>query len=189
MLFTSCGMLAELYWCANSIRSKRRRTGSIKKKDANSFVERMRIDPNVIGVLSSNPIEYGFNVSGKQVDAGKIGYQTFTSGALDVVGAGTTAGSRKVKLWDNVEVPGTLTVSGTVLGKFRDITSISFNQGTYKNNCNCISYIPAAGDAADDEWIGLAGEDNDRTVEWVAPYDGKLVKIVLNSFFEYPVLY
>ncbi len=147
--------------------------------DANSLVERMRIDPNVIGVLSSNPIEYGFNVSGKQVDAGKIGYQTFTSGALDVVGAGTTAGSRKVKLWDNVEVPGTLTVSGTVLGKFRDITSISFNQGTYKNNCNCISYIPAAGDAADDEWIGLSGEDNDRTVEWVAPYDGKLVKIVL----------
>lgn len=141
--------------------------------DANALDERLRIDPNVVGVFGSKPVEFGFNVSGKQTDAGKIGYQTWTSGALDIVGAGTTAGSRKVKLWDNVEV------AGTIFAKERHITYHNFNQGTYRTNSNYIAYIPGMGEGVDDEWIGLTGEDNDRTVEWVAPYDGKLVKVIL----------
>ncbi|MFN8237494.1 MAG: hypothetical protein U0T77_04940 [Chitinophagales bacterium] len=72
--------------------------------DANALVERMRIDPSVVGILSSNPVEYGFNVSGKEANAGKIGYQTFTTGALDIVGAGTTSGARIVKIWDDAVV-------------------------------------------------------------------------------------
>ena len=36
----------------------------------------------------------------KEGNAGRIGYGTFTAGALDIVGAGTTAGNdRKVVIW------------------------------------------------------------------------------------------
>lgn len=46
----------------------------------------------------TNTLELGGGVT-KEVNAGKIGYQTFTADALDIVGAGTTAGNRKVKIW------------------------------------------------------------------------------------------
>lgn len=65
-----------------------------------------------VQISGINTVEFGYDVSGKQTDAGKIGYQTFTSGCLDIVGAGTTIGSRKVKLYDNVEIAGTLTIGG-----------------------------------------------------------------------------
>src|SRR5256885_7416977 len=38
-------------------------------------------------------------ISGKEGNAGKIGYQTFTPDALDIVGAGTAGTNRKIKLW------------------------------------------------------------------------------------------
>ena len=50
---------------------------------------------------SDNVIEFGDDVAGKETNAGKIGYQTFTSGALDIVGAGTTGTNRIVKMFDN----------------------------------------------------------------------------------------
>lgn len=59
-----------------------------------------------------NTIEFGRDVAGKQTDAGKIGYGTFTSGSLDIVGAGTAAGSRGVRLWDNVSIANNLSVGG-----------------------------------------------------------------------------
>jgi hypothetical protein len=43
-------------------------------------------------------IELGAGISGKQVDAGKIGYQAWTDG-LDIIGAGTGNTDRKVTLW------------------------------------------------------------------------------------------
>ena len=49
----------------------------------------------------------------KGANAGSIGYQINTTGALDIYGAGTAVGSRGIKLWDNVVVPGTLAVTGT----------------------------------------------------------------------------
>ena len=56
----------------------------------------------------TNVINMGSDVSGKETNAGKIGYQMTTAGTLDIYGAGTTAGSRNIKLWDNVTLPGTL---------------------------------------------------------------------------------
>lgn len=44
-------------------------------------------------------LRIGKNRPGQQVDAGTIGYATFTAGALDIVGAGTDGGNRKVKVW------------------------------------------------------------------------------------------
>jgi hypothetical protein len=58
-------------------------------------------------VISGNKtLEFGGSVAGKEPNAGKIGYQSFTTGALDIAGAGTTNTNRKVKIWDNLEVPG-----------------------------------------------------------------------------------
>ena len=59
-------------------------------------------------VTGASVINMGSNVSGKETNAGKIGYQMTTAGTLDIYGAGTTAGSRNIKLWDNVTLPGTL---------------------------------------------------------------------------------
>ena len=47
---------------------------------------------------NSNTIEFGAGAEGKNPDAGKIGYNTFSGNALDIVGAGPT-GDRKVKLY------------------------------------------------------------------------------------------
>ena len=59
-------------------------------------------------VKGNSVIEAGSDVDKKEVSAGKIGYQAFTTGALDIVGAGTEAGARNIKLWDNIYVPGNI---------------------------------------------------------------------------------
>jgi hypothetical protein len=50
-------------------------------------------------VDGANTVEFGAGVSGKQQDAGKIGYTTF-SDALDIVGAGSS-NARKIKFWND----------------------------------------------------------------------------------------
>jgi hypothetical protein len=67
---------------------------------------------NTLNVTDNNVINIGSNVVGKESNAGKIGYGTFTSNTLDIIGAGTAALSRNIKLWDNVAIPGTLSVVG-----------------------------------------------------------------------------
>ncbi|MFA5736735.1 MAG: hypothetical protein WC893_01055, partial [Candidatus Paceibacterota bacterium] len=67
------------------------------------------ITGNRIRINEKNPLELGVGLS-KHVNAGKIVYQIFSTG-LDIIGAGTTAGSRLVKLWDNVEVAGNITTN------------------------------------------------------------------------------
>lgn len=57
-------------------------------------------------VSGTQVIEFGAGVAGKQTDAGKIGYGTFTAGALDIVGAGTGGSNRIVKLWDHTHIVG-----------------------------------------------------------------------------------
>ena len=60
--------------------------------------------------------EFGMGINGKDKDAGKIGYQFLSTNGLDIVGAGQTAGSRYVQMWDNVTVNGTLHASSLSLG-------------------------------------------------------------------------
>ena len=55
----------------------------------------------------TNTFEWGTGVSGKETNAGKIGYSTFTSGAngaLDIVGAGTSSSNRNVRIFDNLGI-------------------------------------------------------------------------------------
>jgi hypothetical protein len=77
-------------------------------------------------ITGTNTLEFGAGVADKQGEAGKIGYQTFTSDALDIVGAGPYTGSndsatwkRKIKFWaeGGATLAGNLTVSGTISDK------------------------------------------------------------------------
>jgi hypothetical protein len=52
-----------------------------------------------VGISGTNTLEFGADIPGKHPNAGKIGYQTFTPGALDIVGAGTNVASRRIKFW------------------------------------------------------------------------------------------
>jgi len=64
-----------------------------------------------VGITGSNALEFGADVPGKHSNAGKIGYQTLSPDALDVVGAGSNAASRKIKFWS--EGGATFTGTGT----------------------------------------------------------------------------
>ena len=57
-------------------------------------------------INGSGYLEFGHLVTGKHFNAGKIGYGVFTSGVLDIVGAGTADGNRAIKLWDKVKIGG-----------------------------------------------------------------------------------
>ncbi|MCC7374469.1 MAG: tail fiber domain-containing protein [Verrucomicrobiales bacterium] len=59
---------------------------------------RLEVNGNV-RITGANPLELGAGVTGKEGSAGKIGYEAFTPGALDIVGAGTTFSNRRVKMW------------------------------------------------------------------------------------------
>jgi hypothetical protein len=48
---------------------------------------------------TTNVLEMGRGVAGKEANAGKIGYQTFSGDSLDIVGAGSSGANRKIKLW------------------------------------------------------------------------------------------
>jgi hypothetical protein len=60
-------------------------------------------------------LELGFGVAGKNANAGQIGYAAFTPDTLDIVGAGTSATNRKVKIWaeGGTTFTGNLNVNGT----------------------------------------------------------------------------
>lgn len=58
-------------------------------------------------IKGKNVINLGSDVT-KEVSAGRIGYEHWTVGALDIVGAGTKGGERNIVLWDNIYVPGNI---------------------------------------------------------------------------------
>ena len=79
-------------------------------------------------INNNNVIEMGFGVAGKEAQAGKIGYGTFTAGALDIVGGGTTGSNRTVKIWDNLQVQTNISSSSS------NFTSMTANTGLIVSN-------------------------------------------------------
>ena len=106
--------------------------------DGATFLEKMRLFKetgapfhNIVGIHSANVLEFNYDGSpAKQVDAGKIGYQTWSNGALkalDIVGAGVTGGSpRVVKIWDKLATKELCNEDGTVCDL---VTNIINNNG------------------------------------------------------------
>ncbi|MFM2394220.1 MAG: hypothetical protein RLZZ546_2202, partial [Bacteroidota bacterium] len=60
------------------------------------------LDYAKIQLKSTNGFEFGSMYPGKEKNAGKIGYNTFSTNALDIVGAGTTYPNRNVKIFDRL---------------------------------------------------------------------------------------
>jgi hypothetical protein len=79
-----------------------------------------------------NVIELGFGVAGKEVSAGKIGYQIW-SGGLDIVGGGTTGGSRQVHLYDQVYVHGSVWMPIGNGNNGQNWCSLNANDGVVKD--------------------------------------------------------
>lgn len=52
-----------------------------------------------IKMEGANVLELGANVSGKEANAGKIGYRAFTTDSLDIVGAGNNGNDRRIKFF------------------------------------------------------------------------------------------
>lgn len=65
-----------------------------------------------LGLDNQGYLDFGLNVAGRETNAGKMGYALLTANTLDLVGAGTVAGSRNVKISDNLTVASAATVSG-----------------------------------------------------------------------------
>jgi hypothetical protein len=62
-----------------------------------------------LGISSTNALELGVGVVGKEGSAGKIGYGTWDTNSLCIVGAGTSSGSRKVRVFDHLLVDTSIT--------------------------------------------------------------------------------
>ncbi len=91
---------------------------------------------NVLNVLGAGPINLGSDVV-KANNSGCIGYQLATPGALDVYGAGTLAGLRNVKVWDNMTVPGTINANSVVMSGSLSVPSFApvwIPVGTFLNS-------------------------------------------------------
>jgi hypothetical protein len=52
-----------------------------------------------VKIDSANTLEFGAGLASKEPNAGKIGYATFTPATLDIIGAGNSGTTRKIKFW------------------------------------------------------------------------------------------
>jgi uncharacterized protein YjbI with pentapeptide repeats len=96
------------------------------------------------GILISgtNIVEFGHGVSGKEVNAGKIGYNSFAATGLTLVGGGTATGERLVYIYDNLQVHTGLTtgtIRATTLITSANITSNLFTSGIARITSNLLA--------------------------------------------------
>jgi hypothetical protein len=130
---------------------------------------KLHISGNV-KIDGTNTMEFGAGIAGKEVSAGKIGYQAFgTFDALDIVGAGTGA-NRKIKFWNEggAEFSGNIGVGNAATGLYKmDIadririrsSSASSTAGIALNNSNN-SVVSAFIGTKDLDLVGLYGSNS-----------------------------
>ena len=135
----------------------------------------------------TNTFEWGAGVSGKEQNAGKIGYSTWSTGtndALDIVGAGTTGSNRSVRIWDRLGI-GTSSPSSPLHiigdafldGSGSSDVSIHFNKGS--GTVSKITSGPGGDDLRfySDRWIKFIESD---TMSNKFVIDGNNGKIGIN---------
>ena len=117
----------------------------------------LTISGNIL--LSGNKmIDFGFNDTSRNTDAGKISYGLLNADALSIVGKGTSTNNRKVKILDNVEIPGSLKIGNWTISQ--DVSG----QSIFTNSIN---------------GTGIVKFGNDGNI-WVAPKQ----KWLTNAFFD-----
>ena len=72
-----------------------------KKKMLNNI---LRIKKDNVSIPNDVSVEFGANISGKEVNAGKIRYGGWDGGVLNIVGEGDNGVNRKVRVWDKLQV-------------------------------------------------------------------------------------
>ncbi len=113
-------------------------------------------------IIGGNTLEFGADVSGKQGDAGKIGYGVFENNSLCIVGAGTKGDNRKITFWaeGGAKLNGPLKIGGKntlefgsgVSGKHADAGKIGY--GAFEGDSLCI--------------IGAGTKDDNRKITFFA---------------------
>ncbi len=93
---------------------------------------------NSAQVRGNNTLEFGAGIAGKEVNAGKIGYQTFgTNNGLEIFGAGSASNNRKIRFYNeggaNFTGPITTPEIGTENYIFVDAYDASQISGALKN--------------------------------------------------------
>lgn len=88
-------------------------TGGVNRLDANGDGTLGNVSVASVKIPNAAVMEFGATGVTKEGNAGKIGYQAFTGGCLDIVGAGTTGNPRVVKIYENLIVAGSLSVGGS----------------------------------------------------------------------------
>ncbi|MDW8420159.1 MAG: hypothetical protein RML37_12185, partial [Chitinophagales bacterium] len=71
---------------------------------------------------------------------------------------------------------------GAIFGKFRHVTYHGFNNASWSGNpANAVQWFPCpGGDGCDDTRIaGTSTPGNDHRREWVAPYSGRIVRVIV----------
>jgi hypothetical protein len=138
-------------------------TRSIKfwAEGGSTFAGSIRLE----GSGSSSGLFLGVGVIGKETNAGRIGYSLFTPNTLDIVGAGTNSGNRRIKLWaeGGTELAGNAEIAGfTRLGtlaagapaiKIKRLTGTftsGFNYSTVEHglNANKILFVSVLGETS-----------------------------------------
>ena len=85
---------------------------------------------NALQVSGAGVAAFGYDVTGKEQNAGRVGYGTFSGTNLDIVGAGTAPNKRTVQIYDNLIVS-----SGTVAG------NVSAGTATLAGNLNAVGGV------------------------------------------------
>ena len=99
--------------------------------------------------IKNFPIEFGADIAGKELNAGKIGYNGFGTGALAIVGAGTNTTNRAVYFF--AEGGTTFTGPVNVQGNIR----IQGNPGT-------AGQVLTSNGVSDPQWANAAYSNNTR---------------------------
>lgn len=82
-------------------RNSRNKSKTNKNKGFDSV---LKIKDNNVVIPNDVSIEFGAEVAGKEVNAGKIRYSGWDAGALNIVGAGSDNVNRTVRVWDKLQV-------------------------------------------------------------------------------------
>lgn len=104
----------------------------------------------LLKVFAANVLEFGYGVVGKDPSAGRIGYQTYSGNALDIVGAGSNNVSRRVRVYSE---GGTTIIGG-------DNWNVTGTEGDLRIGSDAYRFkigVAQGGSGAGDVWMRAHG--------------------------------
>ncbi len=108
-----------------------------------------------IKIEGTNSFEFGAGIAGKELNAGKIGYNSFGSNALEIVGAGSNSTNRRVYFF----AEGGTHFSGSVnvAGNLNTVGQLQVN-----GNSGLAGQVLTSNGTSDPSWTNTALSNNER---------------------------